>query len=361
MSYNTLQQQTLHYFSRPHWGVPAGPILSPAAWRASDMADRSRWSYSLSAEEIREVDDAVDHAMAKGKTLDALTKEDLPLPLLAPKFCKWQQSLVHGLGVQLIQGVPVERWNQKKAEVFFWCFGQHLGITGAQNRDNDLLGHVRDDGADPDDPSVRQYRTSSHIPFHCDAADVVGLLCLKQAREGGASRLVSSVSVFNDLLAQNAELAPVLFDRFHLDAHHEGGVFTLPVHPCRYFEGELRTFFHTDYFHSASKRYAHAKLSPKQCAAIALYDQLCDSPSLQLDMQLVPGDIQLISNHTVLHSRTGYVDHAAAADKRHLLRLWLSLQEPMTARARLLSGIERGKLLAGVLRERRRYSRQRAA
>jgi alpha-ketoglutarate-dependent taurine dioxygenase len=44
---------------------------------------------------------------------------------------------------------------------------------------------------------------------------------------------------------------------------------------------------------------------------------------VHLDMQLSPGDVQLVSNHTVVHARTSYVDDPSSP--RHLLRLWLSL------------------------------------
>jgi alpha-ketoglutarate-dependent taurine dioxygenase len=42
-------------------------------------------------------------------------------------------------------------------------------------------------------------------------------------------------------------------------------------------------------------------------------------------MDLQPGDIQLVSNHSVLHARTEYEDFAEEQKKRLPLRLWLSL------------------------------------
>ena len=41
-------------------------------------------------------------------------------------------------------------------------------------------------------------------------------------------------------------------------------------------------------------------------------------------MELQPGDIQLVQNHTILHDRTAFEDYAEPERKRHLLRLWLS-------------------------------------
>jgi hypothetical protein len=44
-------------------------------------------------------------------------------------------------------------------------------------------------------------------------------------------------------------------------------------------------------------------------------------------MELRPGDIQWLSNHSVVHARTAYRDAGTAAGaRRHLLRLWLSIE-----------------------------------
>ena len=58
------------------------------------------------------------------------------------------------------------------------------------------------------------------------------------------------------------------------------------------------------------------------------YEETALTPGLYLDMDLEPGDIQLISNHSVLHARTEYSEWPEPQRKRHLLRLWLSLERP---------------------------------
>ena len=57
-----------------------------------------------------------------------------------------------------------------------------------------------------------------------------------------------------------------------------------------------------------------------------LYEEIASESDLCLDMDLEPGTIQLLSNHTILHARTGYDDQAEPERKRHLLRLWLSIK-----------------------------------
>ena len=105
-----------------------------------------------------------------------------PLPTLTAKIDRWRAAVSAGRGFLVLRGVPVARWPESDAEIFFWCFGQHLGIPGAQNPQADLLGHVRDTGESPDE--VRHYRTNVNINFHCDAADVVGLLRIADGTAG---------------------------------------------------------------------------------------------------------------------------------------------------------------------------------
>jgi alpha-ketoglutarate-dependent taurine dioxygenase len=98
------------------------------------------------------------------------------------------------------------------------------------------------------------------------------------------------------------------------------------VPPCRFADGRLRTFYHSDYFRSVVRHDDVPEFSDEERELLDLYEEIANDPAWYLDMELEPGDIQLVSNHTVLHARTAYEDHADPAEKRHLLRLWLSIE-----------------------------------
>jgi len=324
-SYLPFLQQTLRYFDRPHDGIPMSPVASPAAWKRDDLAD-TPWRVRLDDAEADELRHAVSSWTARGRPLGELARSDFPLPTLAPKLAAWRREVAEGRGLQVISGIPVQSWSVEEAAVFFWGFGQHLGKPGAQNRRGDLLGHVRDTGADRLDPYVRQYLTTQDIPFHCDAADMVGLLCLQRARSGGVSRIASSVSVFNELLKRRPDLVARLFEPFMLDTRDESeanGLKVLPIPPCRYASGVLRTFWHSQYFRT-SQRHDGVRLTEAEHELLDLYDAISGSPEFHVDMDLEPGDVQLLSNHTVIHARTDYEDHPEEDRKRHLLRLWIT-------------------------------------
>jgi hypothetical protein len=327
-AYFTFVEQVLHYFDRAHDAPTAKSVSCEAAWRGDQMPALEQIAYVLSADEVAEIKHAVAAVMAGGMDARALSPVDFPMPHLRERVTQWRSALTDGPGFQVVRGVPVGDWSQAEAELFFWCLGLHLGRPGEQNPDGHLLGHVVDTGEDRRDPMVRLYKTSANIDYHCDAADVVGLLCLNKARSGGQSRIVSSVTVFNELLARRPELASRLFEPLNLDVRGddtEGGGSTLPVQPCCYAGGKLRTFYHADYFRSAVRHPDVPPLSDLEQDLLDTYEAIASEPGMYLDMDLQPGDIQLLSNHSILHARTDYEDYADPSRRRHLLRLWLSL------------------------------------
>jgi hypothetical protein len=317
-------EQLLHYFDRPHVAPPAGPVGGPAAWRGDALARSDAWRERLDAAQVAEIVRAVETACATGRPTGALTAADFPVPSLQASLERWRRELVDGRGFVLVSGFPVGEWSEAEAEVAFWCLGLLLGVPGAQNEEGDLLGHVEDLSATARHDDERLYRTSKAIRFHCDAADVVGLLCLGASREGGASRLVSSVTVFDHLAATRPDLAARLFSPMLLDARRPPGAGTqyTPVQPAAFDGSRLRTFMHLDYYTSV-ERHPGVTLDPVARELLAAWEEYAERPDIHLDMQLAPGDLQLVSNHTVVHARTAYVDDPAAP--RHLLRLWLSL------------------------------------
>lgn len=355
-SYRSVTEQSIHYLVRPQLGQPSGPVESLAAWRGAELAEKSQqplWLIELGRAEQDELDAALAAARRTGKPLLTLTAADFPLPTLRPRIHRWAGALHSGIGVQVLRGLDLTRWSVEDCGIVFFGLGLHLGVPGAQNRFEELLGHVRDEGLSYSDPSVRGYRTTAHLSYHCDAADVVGLFCLRTAKSGGRSRFVSSVTVWNELHARRPDLAARLFSPFELDTRGDGGLNFFPIAPCRYANGELRTFYHADYFRTVEKHPGARRLGALEHEVLDLYDQLASDPALYFEMDFQPGDIQLLSNHTVLHARTAYVDHDEPDRKRHLLRLWLSLPQrrrlselPSLAleTARLLQALVRGRL-----------------
>ncbi|MCR9097115.1 MAG: TauD/TfdA family dioxygenase [bacterium] len=331
-AYRSFGEQSLKYFIRDHTEIPAAPIETPSAWLGRELrADPDAWREALQPDEIAELDAALDRIEADGLSLAEL--DGRGLPTLEKRAAAWRRALCTGRGFVVLTGLPVDRWGEARSSRAYWLLGHLVGIPGAQNARDELLGHVIDYGEQADQPNVRLYRTTADIGYHCDAADVVGLLCLVDAAEGGASRIASSVTIWNRLFEADPEAARLLFEPFAVDRRDEQPegdrpFFEMP--PCRFgADGVLRTFFHGAYFRSAQRLAEIGPLSPARARALDRYDAIGNDPEVRLDMALEPGDIQLLSNHTVVHARNAYREHPDR--KRHLLRLWLSLPDAETA------------------------------
>jgi len=307
--------------------VPTHAIESPAAWRAIDMVAATDWVVRLDDAAVAEIGRAIAHARARRLGPTTLTAESFPLPTVRTQVDEWLGELDRGRGFVLVRGLPVSSWGDEDTALAWVGLGLHMGTLVSQNAAGDLLGHVRDTGADPADPSVRLYKTRERLGFHTDGADVIGLLCLRTARAGGTSRIASSVTVFNEILRRRPDLAPLLFEPFHFDRNEEQPpgdppTFGLPL--CHWDGARLSTFYIGWYIRGAERHPTAPRLTPAQHELLDLIDAIAEDPAIHLDMTFEPGDVQLVKNAVTLHARTEFDDWDEPVRKRHLLRLWVN-------------------------------------
>ena len=290
--------------------------------------DEGSWLYSLSPADISELENAAKHYLSLRRDVGEMTAADFPLPTFVGYLKALQKKLLHGNGVEVLRGLPVAGYSQEFAATVFCGIGAHLGSARSQNAAGHILGHVRDLGVSSTDPNTRIYQTAERQSFHTDSADVVGLLCIREAREGGRSLLV----VLGDLLGQALDLRPdlleKLFDPIATDRRGEvpeGSQPWMTIPPLSWHEGRLSVFYQRQYIDSAQRFEGAMRLTPAHVQALDMFDALANDPDLHFGMQLQSGDMQFVYNHSQLHDRTGFVDWPEAAQKRHLLRLWLSV------------------------------------
>jgi hypothetical protein len=191
-----------------------------------------------------------------------------------------------------------------------------------------ILGHVRDTGADASNPNTRIYQTSQRQTFHTDSCDVVGLLCIREAMEGGKSLLVSTHTLFNEMSARRPDLVPFLFDPIATDRRGEvppgqKPYFEIPV--LNWHDGQLTGIYQRQYIDTAQRFGDAMRLTLEHIEALNQFDELANDPELHFGMHLQPGDMQFVYNHNLLHDRTGFRDWPEPDKRRHLFRLWLSI------------------------------------
>ena len=305
-------------------------LSGPSAWIGSAMqANSEQWLIRLSAGNIAELEEAAHHYLSLERDIGEITITDFPLGTFAERLTDLREKLIHGNGFEVLRGLPVETYSQEMAAAIFCGVGAHLGSARSQNAAGHILGHVRNVGADPNDPNARIYQTSARQSFHTDSADVVGLLCLREGMEGGDSLLVSAESIYNRMQAERPDLLEKLFEPIATDRRGEvpeGMEPFMTIPPLSWHEGKLTVFYQRQYINSAQRFQGAMRLTPEHVEALDMFDRLANDSELHLTMRLQPGDMQFVYNHAQLHDRTGFTDWPDPARRRHLFRLWLSIE-----------------------------------
>ncbi len=305
------------------------PIADASTWYGPAMMQSDDWVIRLSATEIAELEEAAAAVLSRGLAPLAVSREDFALPTLGPKLAALVDELEDGRGFALLKGLPVDRYDEPTLHTLYWGIGTHLGQMISQNAKGELLARVEDTGADFAARNARGYRTNAGLHPHNDSADLVGLLCVRQAAEGGLSSFTSAMTIFNEILTNRPDLLEPLWQGFQYDVRGEGvsgdpnEVTQNKVPVFSYYAGRLSCRFNARAIRTGAEKQG-APLAGKAEEAVAMVEQLAADPRLRLDMRLEPGDLQLLNNHATIHMRSAFRD--TAEHKRLLLRLWVNLR-----------------------------------
>lgn len=302
-------------------------ILEPSAWLGADIQESPRWICHLSTDEIAEIDGALRLSKSAGVPLERLTRDGFPLPTVAQRLDALLDEVENGFGLYLLRGFPADRYGKDDLRRIFWGIGLYCGTAVSQSKRGDVLGDVRDIGTPADGPEFRGYTSSGKLTYHTDAADVTGLFCLRAAKKGGLSRIVSLSSVHNQILEERPDLLEVLYQPYHWgrqgnELPGQSPYYTQPIFSVH--AGKFAGRYTRTHIRTAELGGETPSLTDKQAEALSYIDSICERPEFQLTMMFEAGDMQFLNNHLTLHTRTAFEDHEEEDRKRHLLRLWVS-------------------------------------
>ena len=303
-----------------------------AAWKGSALDWRQEGQYELSSHELAEIDAALAHLLRLGDLdFPEIDAAKFPLPGLGPRLAGFRDELRHGRGFKLLRGLPRERYGDDDLARIYFGLGAHIGAAMTQSRQGELLGHVIN--ISDVDPSVRGYQYGGGQKMHSDSCDIIGLMCFRAAKSGGASRIVSAVAIHDEFERARPDLAALhrqgfIYHRNDLDAQLGDGIAVRPMPIATFVDrgGELSCYLGTNYALKAAE-VGDATLSDLQREAIDTLQQIATSSEFYLDMSIGEGDIQFLNNRLIFHGRTAYEDHQEFTRRRHMMRLWLRIAE----------------------------------
>ncbi len=320
-------------------------ITGPGAWVGAHIQHEDSWIYRVDEDGVAEIDAALAHVRRSGGAIP-FTRDLFPLPRLAAELDTLLDGIENGRGFALMRGIPRAQYSDEECELIYWGLGVHLGNPVSQNSRGHRLGHVRDEGRVIADPNARAYQTSQRMDFHTDMlpVDVLALFCLRTAKSGGASKLVSALTIHNILREERPDLLDELYGMFHIDwrgeePEGEQPWATLPMFSAR--DGRVTTrICSLPYYDSAARFGEQYRPTALQREALEKVQEIANRREVMLTMQFQDGDIQLINNHMMMHAREAYEDYDEPGRERHLLRMWIAVDD------------ERRRPLADALAER---------
>lgn len=297
-------------------------ITGAAAWRRADLQDDPSWLHVLSPDAIASIDAALATVKARGKAFPHFTQQDFPIsPALAAELARHADELENGRGFSVLRGLPIWRYSDDEIHTVYYGLGLHLGVPVRQNPRGDLLGLVMNVG-DATQKTTRVYETNLYLPYHSDPSDVVGLLCVRKAREGGLSSLVSVAAIYNEILAHHPEYLGLYYRPMYFAHLCEPEPSLSPI--FSWHQGKLSCRYLRQYI-ELGHEIRGLPLSRVEVEALDLFDAVMHDERMRVDMMLEPGDLQFANNYAVLHSRNEFVDADDPARHRKLLRLWLKM------------------------------------
>jgi len=305
----------------------------------SDAQDRQAWyRHSLAPSDwLVPLPDAAVTELEE--VVHKLKRDPLPTLLLSPTHfslthCRdvmayVSRQLRDGIGLAVIDKLPVERFSVDENQALGWLLGSLLGRLVAQKWDGTMVYDVRDTGKALE-YGVRRSVTNLDLQFHTDAPwlalppELVGLVCLSPAQEGGVSRFVSLVTVHEELKRRHPGLVrrlfePVPWDRQAEHASDDGKVSRQPIFEqtarglrCRYNQSLVEN----------AEGLTGTRLDDEAREALRAMRGITDSPELCVEFRIEKGQIQYLNNRLFAHSRTPFRDSDVPGQQRHLIRLW---------------------------------------
>lgn len=304
-------------------------VEGPIVWDGGDWTSEDQWVYQLSGAELKEIDAALEYFKGTGRTLGYISKETFPLLTLGPVLKDLARELYSGRGFFVLRTIPVDQYTKTDLAIVYAGLSSHVGSArGKQDSTGAVLAHIKDltvsHAHEKGGIGNSAYTTDKQV-FHTDVGDLIALLAIQSAAEGGVSRISSGGMVYNDIAATRPDLIHTLAEPWPLDSF--GGSPGYTKRPLLYNEdGHIIIQYSRRHFtgYGLQKRSPHIPpISEAQAEALDALHFAAEKHSLGLNFQ--KGDIQYINSLGLLHSRDAFRDDEQHT--RHLIRLWLRNDE----------------------------------
>ena len=300
---------------------------SPTAWSPEDLEADQRWIVELDDAARRDLIGAVRAAGDPEKNRFDYSRADFDFGSAMAPLSRAFDEAKHQRGIALVRGLPRADVSETEFSLLTWAIGLQFGVTRPQGKATHYLSGVRDVGVEYRSSGGRGYSSNAELDFHIDGVDVVVLSCFNRAVSGGMSMVSSSLTAHNQLVRERPDIAEILYEPFFFSRQAEEAPDEAPFYANPIFDTLDGRFFgkwNRNRINSAQNIDGVPPLTTRQREAMDVMDSVLRRQDLMFTMFLQPGDMQILSNFTTLHSRTDFVDHELNEHQRLLFRLWIT-------------------------------------
>jgi hypothetical protein len=305
-------------------------IDAPIAWTRADLPTGD-WLVPLPKAALAELESIAQRFAQHAGPLDSLALADMDAPATSALIVDVDRRVQAGVGFAVLDRLPTEGWSEAGAGVVAWLLCNAIAPAVRQKWNSDKrMYEVRDTGA-KHGYGVRRSLTNLKQELHTDGpwldatANFMGLVCVRQADEGGMSYVASLATVHNLLREQRPDLLRRLYHPFYWDrqAEHAPDQPRATWLPLFTWDGtELNARYYDDYIHSGY-RLMKQELDAEGAEALTAMQAIVDAPETSFAFRLTPGQILFCNNHLVAHGRSAFTEKGATPRGRLMLRFWL--------------------------------------
>ena len=275
----------------------------PAAWKGDELFNSPYWNYQFSGEEIAEIEATIH-------TLKESSNQSLEFNKLKNTLAGISEELENGSGVVLLKGFPVKNYSEEEViEVYMALCGEMGTLVRQSNSDvsSQFINYIKAE------------QSNDSYKLHTDRGDTISLLCVRQAREGGENLLASAVTIYNEMVQSDPEIAEELFNDLPRIYEGENGWINYPLWHIH--KGKFTTQHSSVYPLLSQFISGCPKLTEKQKKGMDLLQEI--GLKVGVTLTLDPGDWLICNNHVVYHARSSWKVEKGEYN-RLLLGVWYS-------------------------------------
>jgi alpha-ketoglutarate-dependent taurine dioxygenase len=300
------------------------------AWVRADIR-RDDWFFTLPAPCLSELKAILPALKGQLKPVEAIDPGRYALPACRAFMKDVQLALDDGVRFAVVDRLPLDELSDDEAHALYWILSSFIARPVQQKLTGTMIYPVHDTGQKAGPGSgVRPDQTNMDQYFHNDNSyntappEYVGLLCVRPARSGGISHVISFYTINNALLRAHKDVIPRLYRPFWFDRQKENppGEPEVMSAPMFSYDGRLRARLGLFQINSGYTM-KNETLDAEGAAAIATLRKIFADESLTFDFVMERGQLQFVNNRELCHKRTQFEDFGKPQDKRLLMRLWL--------------------------------------